>query len=368
VVWQQLDRRSAAIIRCSSRSTLLRPLAADITRQIEISFEQRLPQTGSWMQDEKIKARFIEPMLLERAEKLPQGSGWGYEIKLDGFRAVAFKTGGRIHLRSRNDKDFNARYPDIVQALAAMPDETVIDGEIVALDLSGRPSFNALQNYDTAPLIYYVFDVMILTGRDVMNEPLGVRRQLLQENVLAKLGEPIRESSELDASLPDLISSIKAYGLEGLVAKRRDSRYEPGQRLGAWQKMRVNRGQPFVIGGYTRSARNFDTIVFGYYDGGKLLYAGRTRSGFTPASRDQLFKRFRTLAAATCPFANLPEAKSGRWGVGLSARKMIECRWLAPLLVGQFEFVEWTPDGHLRHSRFMGLREDTEPRVIVREP
>jgi ATP-dependent DNA ligase len=120
-----------------------------------------LEQTGSWMQDQKIRARFIEPMLLERAEKLPQGGPWQYELKLDGFRAVAFKTGGRIHLRSRNDKDFNARYPAIVHALAAMPDETVIDGEIVALDLSGRPSFNALQNYETATLIYYVFDVIL---------------------------------------------------------------------------------------------------------------------------------------------------------------------------------------------------------------
>ena len=108
--------------------------------------------------------------------------------------------------------------------------------------------------------------------------------------------------------------------------------------------------------------------MFGYFDGGQLMYAGRTRSGFTPASRDQLFKRFTALAVETCPFSNLPEARSGRWGEGLTAGKMMECRWLAPLLVGQFEFVEWTPDGHLRHSRFMGLREDTEPREIVREP
>jgi ATP-dependent DNA ligase len=162
-----------------------------------------------------------------------------------------------------------------------------------------------------------------------MNEPLGVRRQLLQENVLTKLDEPIRESPELDASLPELISSVNAHGLEGLVAKRRDSRYEPGHRSGAWQKMRVNRGQAFVIGGYTPSARNFDAIVFGYFEGGKLMYAGRTRSGFTPALRDQLFKRFKILSAETCPFANLPEAKSGRWGVGLTAEKMKECRWLA---------------------------------------
>jgi bifunctional non-homologous end joining protein LigD len=316
----------------------------------------------------KTSARFIEPMLLQRAERLPEGGLWTYELKLDGYRAVAIKCGGRVHLRSRNDKDFNSRYPAIVQALGAMPDETVIDGEIVAVDESGRPSFSALQNgSSTTRLLYYVFDVMILAGRDVMNEPLTKRRELLQRHVLAKLGEPIRESPELEASLPDLVRSVKAQGLEGLVAKRRDSRYEAGERSGIWQKMRVNRGQEFVIGGYTVAARNFDALVFGYYDGGKLLYAGRTRSGFTPASRDQLFRRFALLAAAECPFANLPEAKAGRWGEGLTAEKMTECRWLKPALLAHFEFVEWTPDGHLRHARFMGLREDKEPEDIVRE-
>jgi len=307
-------------------------------------------------------------MLLQRVERLTEGGSHVVEVKLDGFRAEAIKSGGRVHLRSRNDKDFNAKYPAIVQALAAMPDETVIDGEIVALDSAGRPCFNALQNgADGATLVYYVFDVMILAGRDVMNEPLTTRRTLLGDKVLAKLDEPIRESPMLEVSLADLIRSVKANGLEGLVAKRRDSRYEPGQRSGAWQKMRVNRGQPFVIAGYTVAPRNFDTIVFGYYADGKLLYAGRTRSGFTPASRDQLFRRFGVLAAAECPFADLPEAKGGRWGEGLTAEKMEDCRWLVPLLVGQFEFVEWTPDGHLRHGRFMGLREGQEPRGVVRE-
>src|ERR1700730_5393061 len=185
------------------------------------------------MPEIKIKADFVEPMLLLHTEKLPEGGSIAYELKLDGFRAEAIKSGGHIHLRSRNNKDFNARYPAIVQALAAMPDETVIDGEIVALDESGRPSFNALQNLgsSTAAVFYYVFDMMILAGKDVMHEPLTVRRELLQGRLLAKLGEPIRESPELDASVPELILSVKAQGLEGLVAKRCDS-YEPSQRSG----------------------------------------------------------------------------------------------------------------------------------------
>lgn len=311
--------------------------------------------------------RFIQPMLLFRTQKLPTGASIAYELKFDGYRAEAIKTGGKVYLRSRNDKDFNGRYPAIVRALAGMPDDTVIDGEIVAFE-SGRPSFNALQNFAAgAALFYYVFDVMILRGRDVIALPLTERRALLETEVLAKLADPIRESPILDAPLSDLIQSVKAQGLEGLVAKRRDSRYEPGLRSGAWQKMRVDRGQEFVIGGYTPSAKNFDALVFGYYDGGKLMYAGRTRAGFTPASRESLFKRFRGLETTECPFANLPEKRAGRWGQGLTEEKMAEYRWLRPALVGQFEFVEWTPDGHLRHVRFVALRNDKSARDVGRE-
>jgi DNA ligase D-like protein (predicted ligase) len=321
------------------------------------------------MPDRKIHAHFIEPMLLLRTETLPAGPDWVYELKFDGFRAEAIKSGGMIHLRSRNDKDFNVRYPSIVQALAALPDETVIDGEIVALDESGRPSFNMLQNYGSAaaPLHFFIFDVLVLKGRDVMGESLTQRRELLEKHVFPKMSEPIRYSPVLEASLKDLIQSVKAQGLEGLVAKRRDSRYESGHRSGAWLKMRVNQGQEFVIAGYTPSAHNFDAIIFGYYDAGKLMYAGRTRNGFTPSSREKLFKRFKGLELERCPFANLPEAKAGRWGVGLTAEKMKDCRWLKPVLVAQFEYVEWTADGHLRHSRFMGLREDKAAHEVARE-
>src|SRR5215472_7580322 len=130
-----------------------------------------------------------------------------YELKLDGYRALAMKNGGRVELRSRNNKDFNGRYPKIAAALAALPDETVIDGEVVAIDESGRPSFNALQNFGAsqARIFYYVFDVLVLAGRNVMAEPLSVRRELLRERILTELRDPIRHSPELDASLTDLV-------------------------------------------------------------------------------------------------------------------------------------------------------------------
>jgi DNA ligase D-like protein (predicted ligase) len=317
----------------------------------------------------RVKACFVEPMLLLRTEALPDDPRWAYQLKLDGYRAVAFKAGGRIHLRSRNDNDFAVRYPAVMPGLARLPNDTVIDGELVALDPDGRPSFNLLQNYgaETIPIVYFVFDVMILAGRDVMSRPLTVRRELLERKVLPTLAEPVRYAAPLDATLPMLVQSVKAQGFEGLVAKRLDSRYEPGRRSGSWMKMRVNRGQEFVIGGYTVGGNPFDALIFGYYDGDRLLYAARTRNGFTPAVRAQLFRKFRALEIATCPFANLPEPKGGRWGAGLTAKKMADCRWLTPTLVGQFEFVEWTPDNHLRHTKFIGLREDKPARDVRRE-
>src|SRR5436309_12934321 len=167
--------------------------------------------------------------------------------------------------------------------------------------------------------------------------------------------------------LPVLIESVKAHGFEGLVAKRCNSVYEPGLRSGAWMKMRVNRGEEFVIGGYTRGTRTFDALIFGYFEGEKLIYVARTRNGFTPVTRVQLFKKFKGLEINECPFANLPEARSGRWGQGLTKAKMAECQWLKPVLVGQFECREWTGDNHLRHSRFVGLSEDKKASDVVRE-
>jgi ATP-dependent DNA ligase len=151
------------------------------------------------------------------------------------------------------------------------------------------------------------------------------------------------------------------------VAKRRESVYEPGLRSGAWQKMRINQGQELVIGGYTLGGRTFDALVLGYYEDGNLMYTSRTRNGFTPIIREQLLNKMRPLQTRACPFANLPEKTGGRWGQGFTAAKMKECRWLKPELVGQFEFIEWTPDNHLRHTKFVALREDKNPRDVRRE-
>jgi bifunctional non-homologous end joining protein LigD len=224
----------------------------------------------------------------------------------------------------------------------------------VALDATGKPVFSLLQN-GSADVHFYVFDVLMLGGKDLTCEPLVTRRHVLEHKILPNLPEPVRCSPVLEASLSDLIPSIRAQGLEGLVAKRANSRYEPGQRLGAWMKMRVNRSQVFVIGGYSIGGSAFDAVIVGHVVDGELVYVARTRSGFTPASRAELLRKMNPLEVEVCPFCNLPEKRLGRWGEGLTADKMKECQWVRPELTGRFEFLEWTEDRHLRHSRFVGM-------------
>jgi len=171
-------------------------------------------------------------------------------------------------------------------------------------------------------------------------------------------------SESLDASPNDLIRVAKEFGFEGIVAKRKDSLYESGKRSGAWVKYRVNRGQEFVIGGYT-PGNPFDALIVGYYEGGRLLYAAKVRNGFVPLVRREVASRLKGLEIETCSFANLPERKRTQWA--LTKEEMKNCVWLKPELVARIEFTEWTPDGHLRHSRFVGLREDKASREVVRE-
>jgi DNA ligase D-like protein (predicted ligase) len=309
---------------------------------------------------------FIEPMLLQAVPSLPEG--WLYELKLDGYRAIAGRVGGTVHMRSRNDNDFARTYSTITAALASLPDDTVVDGEVVALDASGKPSFNLLQHARSSQvrIVFYVFDLLILGGKDVMGKTLRERRTLLETKVLPLLGEPIRYSSQLDAPINDLIAHVKHFGFEGIVAKNPKSSYEPGKRSGSWKKLRINRGQEFVIGGYTVGGHGFDALIFGYYDKDGLRFAAKTRNGFTTASRSALIKKMTPLVTDECPFLGLPEKRAGRWGQGITAEKMKDCRWLRPELVGQFEFVEWTPDAHLRHSTFVELRDDKDPRSVGR--
>jgi DNA ligase D-like protein (predicted ligase) len=236
----------------------------------------------------KETARFVEPMQCLPVAKLPESSNWEYEVKFDGYRALGIKSGGRVRLMSRNQNDLASRFPILAEAFAELPDETIIDGEIVALDETGRPSFNVLQNYRRAgtPLQFYAFDVVTFAGRSLQDQPLEERRKVLRTKILPRMSESVLFSETLEATGPEVIEAVKAQGLEGVIAKRRDSLYEPGRRSGAWVKMRVNKARELIVGGYVANGKNFDSIVVGFYERDDLVYVARVRNGFTPSLRD----------------------------------------------------------------------------------
>jgi ATP-dependent DNA ligase len=151
------------------------------------------------------------------------------------------------------------------------------------------------------------------------------------------------------------------------VAKRLDSLYEPGKRSGAWCKYRINLGQEFVVGGFTPGGNGFDALILGFYRGKDLYFAARVRAGFVPAMRRQVFAKIKDLKTAKCPFVNLPEHSDGRWGQGLTAEKMKSCVWVKTKVVVRIDFAEWTGADKLRHTKFIGLREDKDPKKVVRE-
>jgi bifunctional non-homologous end joining protein LigD len=300
-------------------------------------------------------------------EKVPAGDIWTYELKLDGYRLEAVKASGKVALFSRRGTDLTRRFPYVATALASLPDDTVIDGEVVALDEEGKPNFNLLQNFRSAEsyIIFYAFDIMIHDGRDVRQLPLSKRRTILSTTI--KPGDQVGLSQVSNRTAEEMIQFVRSHGLEGVVAKRADSVYQSGLRTGLWKKTRINLSQEFVIGGYIPSHLGVDSIVVGFYKGKDLYYAARVRAGFVPATRRQVFDTIKHLKTAKCPFVNLPEKEPGRWGEGFTAEKMKEAVWLRPEAVAQIEFLEWTGANHLRHTKFVGLRDDKDPRKVVRE-
>jgi bifunctional non-homologous end joining protein LigD len=309
---------------------------------------------------------FIEPMYARLVNELPEGKEWLYEVKFDGYRCLAGRDSTGVTLWSRRGNLFTNQFQQIARACERLSPGTLVDGEIVALDANGRVSFNLLQHHRSKAqaLLFYVFDVLLYRGGSLMQEPLERRRETLTKIFKGIKVAPIAVSETLNASVDELVRVAREFGFEGIVAKRKDSLYESGKRSGAWVKYKVNWGQEFVVGGYT-PGNPFDALIVGYYDGGKLLYAAKVRNGFVPQLRREVASRLKGLEIDTCPFANLPEKKRTQWA--LTKEEMNNCVWLRPELVAQIEFTEWTPDGHLRHSKFVGLREDKEARDVVRE-
>lgn len=317
----------------------------------------------------KARLDFVPPMLARPANELPSGAGWTYELKLDGYRALVLKTRTVVTLFSRRGNNLSNTYPTITRAFSFLPDDTMVDGELVVLDEEGRPTFSALHKSRFTPdaLHFYVFDLLAYQRRDVRKLPLMQRRELLEQYVLKGMRDPIRLSVVFNASPQRLIAAAKKSGLEGVVGKRADSRYESGERSGAWVKYKTNKGQELVIGGYKPGTTGFDYLLVGYYEGKHLIFIAKIRNGFTPSLRLEVAKTFPRLRTSVCPFANLPEPASARRGEAITAEVMKKIQWLRPKLVAQIEFTEWTNGNHLRHSKFVGLRNDKIPREVGKE-
>ena len=310
-------------------------------------------------------AGFIAPMLATLTQDRFTDPAWIFERKLDGVRAVAVREGDDTSLWSRNEKRMDGTYPEIVEALAARaPTDTVLDGEVVAFD-GAQTSFARLQGRiglhdpDAAratgiPVFLYLFDMLVLEGRDVTALPLRERKRLLRDAV--DFGGALRMSTHRNTEGEAYLREACRRGWEGLVAKRADAPYRPGHRSPDWLKLKCVHEQELVVGGWTdpqRSRTGFGALLVGYYRDGELAYAGKVGTGFDHRMLADLSARFRDLAAGSSPFAD-PVREKG-------------AHWLRPELVAQIGFSEWTRDGKLRHPRYLGLREDKAPQDVVRE-
>ena len=320
------------------------------------------------------KPRFISPMKPRLLEKPPTAGDWLYELKFDGIRLVAVKKGEKVNLISRNGNELAARFPEVAEAVRALPiADCVIDGEVVALDEKGGSSFQLLQAREMegrqSPIYYYVFDLLQAAGKAVTGLPVEGRKALLSA-LCQDASEIIRFSGEIGGNADALLREVKRLGLEGVIGKQRGSVYEAGLRSGAWIKLKCSNQQEFVIGGFTppQGARKyFGAVLVGYYEKKRFLFAGKVGTGFDTRMLASLFRILKAEKREDCPFADLPSKQGGQWVQGITPAMMRKIEWVNPVLVCQVKFAEWTRDGKLRQPVFLGLRDDKAAREVSRQ-
>jgi len=312
--------------------------------------------------DEQVAERprgHYAPMLATLAKELPKGPGWLFEGKWDGYRTIAYFRGGDPNLRTRRDQDYTERFVAVARELprALRTSDCVLDGEVCAIDEQGRTSFSAMQK-GGYPLVYYVFDLLELEGVPLIDLPFVERRERLdaildRRNRTVQLSETFEDGHALE-------QAALQRGLEGVMAKRAQSRYEPGRRSREWLKVKPGKQrQEFVIAGYTkgqgRRAGRLGALILAAHRGSELHYVGNCGTGFTEAEIDRLLKLLKPLERSTSPFPAVPKMPRIRKG---------DVVWVEPKLVCEVEFVEWTHDGHLRAPSYQGLREDKSPEEV----
>jgi len=312
---------------------------------------------------------FVPPILATLVRALPEGSQWEYELKLDGYRLQAIKDGDKVRLYSRRGNDFTKKFARIADKVLRIKEQAfILDGEAVAVDEKGKPSFQMLQNRASMPrgwnLVYYAFDLLHLNGQHLKDRPLKERRALLGK-VIGKSG--VLLSRSLPGTLNQIIAAVEELGLEGVIAKRLDSHYQAGRRSELWLKYPLKLKQEFAIGGFRLDGKRLELLLVGYFQNGKLLFAGKVHQGLNPSNRAALLMSLTPYHVDKCPFANLPSSKTGHWGEGVTAEEMGDYVWLKPGAVAEIKFAEWTAGDVLRHAEFAGLREDKSPQEAVRE-
>jgi bifunctional non-homologous end joining protein LigD len=311
----------------------------------------------------------MTPMLATLVDKPFDGPGWLYEIKWDGYRAVAFMHKGAVVFKSRNDKSFEDKFYPVFQALQQWHINAVVDGEVVALKENGISDFGTLQNWRSeadGDLIYYVFDLLWLDGRDLRGLPLHQRKDLLK-GIMPESGI-IRQSDTFAVEGRGFFAAAKKMGLEGIIAKRASSLYQPGERTTDWLKIKASKRQEVVIGGYTHnkdSSKPFSALLVGVYENGEFIYTGKIGTGFTDKQQREMLAQFKPLIVKKPPFAIEPDYnKPSRF----NPRPLkATATWLKPKLVCEVSFTEMTSDGVMRHPSFEGMRVDKNAKEVTRE-
>ncbi len=311
----------------------------------------------------------VKPMLATLVDKPFDAEDWVYEVKWDGYRAVAFQNDGFIEIKSRNDKSFVEKFYPITKALTVWAKNVIIDGEIVVLDSDGTANFSALQNWRSeadGELVYYLFDILWIDGIDVKGLPLFERKEILKS--IYPEDSIIRVSKEFQTSGIDFLEVARKMGLEGIMAKRITSLYHSGNRTRDWLKIKANHRQEVVVGGYTLnegSNKSFSSLLVGVYEKGRFIYTGHVGTGFSSKTQKEMLEQFMPLIIDKSPFEVKPDVnKPSRFRPNPPNARVT---WLKPELICEVSFTEMTNDGVMRHPSFKGMRMDKNAKEVAFE-
>ena len=292
-------------------------------------------------------------------DRIPEGELWQYELKLDGYRCIAIKQDDDAQLFSRNGNCFNAKFPSLLAAVQTLRVKRyILDGEVVALDEQGRHSFELLQNVNTskAPLRFYIFDLLHIDNQNLMEHALTDRRKRL-EREFTDLHDALQLSPILSGQADHVLTHVKDFEFEGVIAKRLDSIYVPGKTSDVWQKLKTQKSDDFLVGGYIPGPYGVEQLVVGEKRDGDFYFIDSVKNGFVPATRQRVYGILKGKATERCPFGNLPEKKGA---YKMDREKMRKVRWVQPRMVAEIAFNERTQSGHLRHSKFLRLRDPAD--------